>query len=215
MPSGRGALDVFDRDAAAGAGAAFDHDRRWRNGRAASRPPAAPRCRPCRRPESPRRWWRCRRAGPAPRRWPGCPMAPQHRQVRRRLLRNFRRSRMSSPWYSCDGRPGGPMGVKIRRASRRSHGRIGQRQVDFRHPVETLPHACPPAPLIVPFTEVRHFRPEDCLHYEPIDVRGRLHHWTIPAHRHDGLHQFQLLTEGLDGGDPRWRARMCCGRRPP
>jgi len=61
-----------------------------------------------------------------------------------------------------------------------------------------------PSPLIVPFTEVRHFRPQDCLHYEPIDVRGRLHHWTIPAHRHDGLHQFQLLSRGslvaiLDG----------------
>lgn len=58
--------------------------------------------------------------------------------------------------------------------------------------------------LVVPFTEVRHFQPEDCLHYEPVNVRGRIHHWTIPAHRHDGLHQFQLLTQGslvatLDG----------------
>lgn len=58
--------------------------------------------------------------------------------------------------------------------------------------------------LMVPFREVRHFQPDDCLHHEPIHVRGQLHQWTIPAHRHQALHQFQLLTHGsvqatLDG----------------
>ena len=51
-------------------------------------------------------------------------------------------------------------------------------------------------PIAVAFREVRHFKPEDCLHCEPIEVRGRLHDWTIPAHRHTGLHQFQLLERG-------------------
>lgn len=50
--------------------------------------------------------------------------------------------------------------------------------------------------LLVPFREVRHEQPDDCLHYEPVAVRGRLHDWTIPAHRHEGLHQFQLLDKG-------------------
>lgn len=50
--------------------------------------------------------------------------------------------------------------------------------------------------LMIPFREVRHDQPDDVLHYEPINVRGRLHHWTIPAHRHEGLHQFQLLVRG-------------------
>lgn len=58
--------------------------------------------------------------------------------------------------------------------------------------------------LVVPFREVRHYRPDDSLHYEAIHVRASLHHWTIPAHRHPDLHQFQLLTSGamvgtLDG----------------
>jgi AraC family transcriptional regulator, transcriptional activator of pobA len=61
------------------------------------------------------------------------------------------------------------------------------------------------APLMmVPFREVRHFQPEDALHFESINVRGQQYEWTIPAHQHDGLHQFQLLTHGsavatLDG----------------
>ena len=60
------------------------------------------------------------------------------------------------------------------------------------------------APLAVAFREVRHDQPDDLLHYEPIAVRGRLHQWQIPAHRHEGLHQFQLLERGsalvtLDG----------------
>lgn len=54
----------------------------------------------------------------------------------------------------------------------------------------------PAPPIAVAFREVRHFKPEDCLHCEPIEVRGRLHDWTIPAHRHVGLHQFQLLQKG-------------------
>lgn len=60
------------------------------------------------------------------------------------------------------------------------------------------------APLAIPFREVRHFQPDDCLHVEAIAVRGKLHAWTIPAHRHEGLHQFQWLRRGraeltLDG----------------
>ena len=61
-----------------------------------------------------------------------------------------------------------------------------------------------PSPVVVPFREVRHFRPDDSLHYEAIRVRASQNGWTIPAHRHEDLHQFQLLTEGamvglLDG----------------
>ena len=56
----------------------------------------------------------------------------------------------------------------------------------------------------MPFREVRHDEPDDGLYYEPIHVRAKLHEWTIPAHRHEGLHQFQLLVKGsvqarLDG----------------
>jgi AraC family transcriptional activator of pobA len=54
----------------------------------------------------------------------------------------------------------------------------------------------PAVPIAVAFREVRHFKPDDCLHCESIDVRGRLHDWTIPAHRHEGLHQFLLLERG-------------------
>ena len=54
----------------------------------------------------------------------------------------------------------------------------------------------PPTPIAIAFREVRHFKPDDCLHCEAIEVRGRLHDWTIPAHRHEGLHQFQLLERG-------------------
>ena len=54
----------------------------------------------------------------------------------------------------------------------------------------------PSPPLAVSFREVRHFQPDDCLHYEPIAVRGRLHQWKIPVHRHEGLHQLQLIERG-------------------
>lgn len=70
----------------------------------------------------------------------------------------------------------------------------------------------PATPLMmVPFREVRHFQPEDSLYYEPIKVRGQQYEWTIPAHRHEGLHQFQLLTQGsavatLDGEQIEMRA---------
>jgi AraC family transcriptional activator of pobA len=58
-----------------------------------------------------------------------------------------------------------------------------------------------PAPLLlVPFREVRHDQPDDCLHYEPVEVRGSEMDWTIPAHRHEGLHQFQLLETGRMSG---------------
>ena len=54
-----------------------------------------------------------------------------------------------------------------------------------------------PAPLLlVPFREVRHDQPDDCVHYESVAVRGEEMDWTIPAHRHEGLHQFQLLARG-------------------
>lgn len=60
------------------------------------------------------------------------------------------------------------------------------------------------APLAVAFREVRHFKPDDWLHWEPVAVRGAVFDWTIPAHRHEGLHQLQFLAEGraevtLDG----------------
>lgn len=59
-------------------------------------------------------------------------------------------------------------------------------------------------PLAVAFREVRHFQPDDAVHVEPLAVRGALHAWTIPAHRHEGLHQFMWLHSGgaqvtLDG----------------
>jgi AraC family transcriptional activator of pobA len=58
--------------------------------------------------------------------------------------------------------------------------------------------------LIVPFREVRHFQPDDSLHYEKIEVRGRQHGWNIPAHAHEALYQFEFLEQGsvaanLDG----------------
>jgi AraC family transcriptional activator of pobA len=57
---------------------------------------------------------------------------------------------------------------------------------------------------MVAYREVRHDQPDDVLHHESVDVRAREHHWTIPAHRHEDLHQLQLLTSGaadatLDG----------------
>ncbi|MDM0046660.1 helix-turn-helix domain-containing protein [Variovorax dokdonensis] len=54
--------------------------------------------------------------------------------------------------------------------------------------------------LLVPFREVRHEQPDDCLHYEPVAVRGREMDWTIPAHRHEGLHQIQYLERGRIAG---------------
>lgn len=65
----------------------------------------------------------------------------------------------------------------------------------------------PASPLrSVPFREVRHEQPDDCLHYETVAVRGHEMDWTIPAHRHDALHQFQFLAQGsvrgtVDGRD--------------
>ncbi len=68
----------------------------------------------------------------------------------------------------------------------------------------TFPAFMNTAPLAVAFREVRHFKPEDWLHCEPLALRGALHDWTIPAHRHEGLHQLQFLARGqalatLDG----------------
>lgn len=56
--------------------------------------------------------------------------------------------------------------------------------------------AVDPPLLLVPFREVRHFQPDDCLHYETVSTRAHTLHWTIPAHRHEGLHQFQFLEQG-------------------
>lgn len=53
------------------------------------------------------------------------------------------------------------------------------------------------APLrLVPFREVRHDQPDDCLHYESVAVRGQEMDWKIPPHRHEGLSQFQYLESG-------------------
>ena len=75
-------------------------------------------------------------------------------------------------------------------------------------PAATLPpprHRRPPTdqrlPLAVAFAEVRHHQPEDCLHIEPLSARGQARAWTIPAHRHLGLHQLQWLGRG--------RATLC------
>ncbi|MBH1962690.1 MAG: helix-turn-helix domain-containing protein [Comamonadaceae bacterium] len=58
-----------------------------------------------------------------------------------------------------------------------------------------------PSPLLmVPFREVLHGQPDDCLHYESVAVRGTEMDWTIPAHRHEGLHQFQFLDRGEIAG---------------
>ena len=70
----------------------------------------------------------------------------------------------------------------------------------------------PQALRIVPFREVRHDQPDDCLHCEPLALRGKEMNWTIPAHRHEALHQFQWVARGtlrgavdsqeLDGNGP-------------
>lgn len=60
--------------------------------------------------------------------------------------------------------------------------------------------------LLVPFSEVRHDQPDDCLHYESVAERGAEMDWTIPAHRHEGLHQFQMLTQGSVRGSIDGRA---------
>lgn len=54
--------------------------------------------------------------------------------------------------------------------------------------------------LLIPFREVRHDAPDDCVHYESVAVRGAEMDWTIPAHRHEGLHQFQFVARGSIGG---------------
>jgi AraC family transcriptional regulator, transcriptional activator of pobA len=49
---------------------------------------------------------------------------------------------------------------------------------------------------VIPFREVRHDQAEDGLYYEPLELRGRLHDWTVPVHCHETLHQFGLVTRG-------------------
>lgn len=63
--------------------------------------------------------------------------------------------------------------------------------------------------LLVPFREVRHDQPDDCVHYEPVAVRGQEMDWTIPAHRHEGLHQFKLVVRGSFTGSIEGRAVAC------
>lgn len=60
----------------------------------------------------------------------------------------------------------------------------------------TFPASMTTHPLAIAFREVRHFKPDDWLHCEPIALRGQQLDWTIPAHRHEGLHQFQFLQRG-------------------
>ncbi|NML44015.1 helix-turn-helix domain-containing protein [Ramlibacter sp. G-1-2-2] len=68
----------------------------------------------------------------------------------------------------------------------------------------------PAAPLfLVPFREVRHDQPDDCLHYEAVAVRGEEMNWTIPAHRHEGLHQFKLVVQGSFHGTIEGQAVEC------
>ena len=54
----------------------------------------------------------------------------------------------------------------------------------------------PSSPIAVAFREVRHFQPDDALHCETLAIRGAELDWTIPAHRHEGLHQFMWLERG-------------------
>ena len=54
----------------------------------------------------------------------------------------------------------------------------------------------PPQFVIVPFREVRHFKPDDSLHCESIEVRGRQQNWTTPVHAHEALYQFEFLSRG-------------------
>lgn len=71
----------------------------------------------------------------------------------------------------------------------------------------TFPTFMKPAPPIaVAFREVRHFQPDDTLHCETLAVRGAPLDWTIPAHRHEGLHQWLWLGRG--------RAELRLDQRP-
>jgi AraC family transcriptional activator of pobA len=83
------------------------------------------------------------------------------------------------------------------------HGRKASSLVDFRPWLGRIMTGTAQL-LIVPFREVRHFQPDDCLHYEPIEIRGRQHGWNIPVHAHEALYQFEFLEQGtvaanLDG----------------
>lgn len=64
----------------------------------------------------------------------------------------------------------------------------------------------PASPIAVAFREVRHFQPDDTLHCETLAVRGAMLDWTIPAHHHEGLHQWLWLGRG--------RAEVRLGQRP-
>lgn len=68
--------------------------------------------------------------------------------------------------------------------------------MDETEPAGTFPAPMKTPPLAVAFREVRHFRPDDWLHCEPLALRGEAMDWTIPAHRHEGLHQFMFLARG-------------------
>ncbi len=87
----------------------------------------------------------------------------------------------------------------VRASARRGDGRIGRCLYFSGRGSQSL--AMKPAPLLlVPFKEVRHDQPDDCLHHESVAVRGHQMDWTIPAHRHEGLHQFQYLDAGAVRG---------------
>jgi len=68
--------------------------------------------------------------------------------------------------------------------------------MDERAASGTFPASMKHAPVAVAFREVRHFKPDDWLHVEPVALRGEELDWTIPPHRHDALHQFQFLQDG-------------------
>jgi AraC family transcriptional activator of pobA len=76
-----------------------------------------------------------------------------------------------------------------------------------------------PSPKVIALREVRHHGPDDWLHYESLSVRVALHAHTIPVHRHESVHQFQLIEEGpctlrLDGTERPLHA-PCVLQLPP
>jgi AraC family transcriptional activator of pobA len=50
---------------------------------------------------------------------------------------------------------------------------------------------------VISLREVRHHGPDDTLHHEPLSVRERIHGGSIPPHRHETVHQFQLVESGV------------------
>ena len=114
-----------------------------------------------------------------------------------------RAPRASAPagrkWSDCGSSMQRREAAMVTANGARDDGRIGPLTGVFRHRIENAAMQ-PPAPLVIPYREVRHDQPDDCLHYESVAIRGTEMDWTIPAHRHDGLHQFQWLQQGAVKG---------------